>query len=442
MLADMGKDDPPRSRREGDDRSPAERPAADPSGSLLEFLVDATRDLNSTLHLDEVFRRVAARIRPHVDFHLFCVLLWNEGTRRLEHRSAIRKGQEIEVEGGLQLGYGISGMAALNRRPYRVGDVTRDDTYVRFPHEGLAIRSGLAIPLVLKDRLIGVLDLESEEPDAFTAEHEQILTAVASHIAVAVDNARLYEQVEAQERHLRRDLAAAREVQNSLLPDRAPRVNGATIGTAYLPADQLGGDFFEFVPLSEGRLGVAVGDVSGKGTPAALYASLAVGMLRGLILESPGGPSAVLGHLNARLHPRMAEGRFVALAYAVFDGAERTLDLAGAGFPQPVLVRDGSLERIRVRGLPLGLFPDARYDELRVRLQPGDVVAFLSDGLQEAIDGSDREFGDRFFEDVAKALARLPAQDIAAGFLRANTAYAGEDEERPDDRAVVVLKVS
>jgi sigma-B regulation protein RsbU (phosphoserine phosphatase) len=409
---------------------------------VLRLLVQSAEDLTSTLRLEEVLRRVAARVRPLVDFHVFCVLVWNERTRLLEHKTAVCMGKEIKVEGSLRLGQGVSGTAAALRRSLLVPDVSRDERYVRFGQDEVEIRSALAIPLEVKGRLVGVLNLESAEPCAYTAQHEQFLTALASQIAVAVENARLYEALEAQERRLHREIAAAREIQNSLLPATGPETPGATIGTAYLPAAELGGDFFEFTPLPDGRLAVAIGDVSGKGVAAALYASTAVGMLRGQVLERPVAASQMLGHLNDQLHRRMADGRFIALIYAIWDGARRTLDLANAGFTQPILIRGGTLERIRVRGLPLGLFPWARYDETQVHLQSGDVVAFLSDGLQEAIDGQDCEFSERFLGDVARALAGLRAPEIAAGFLRANTAYAGEGEEHPDDRAVVVLKIS
>jgi sigma-B regulation protein RsbU (phosphoserine phosphatase) len=410
--------------------------------SVLELLTRSAEDFNSSLRLEEVLKRVSARVQALVDHQLFCVLLWNEAEQLLEHGEVICFGEPVRVDGGVRLGTGITGTAALERRAIREPDVSKSRAYVpfRIPDDG--IRSEIAVPLVVKGRLVGVLDLESTERDAFSAEHEQILTALASTIAVALDNARLYEKIYAQEQRLERDLAAAREVQKCLLAERPQRVAGISVGTAYLPAAALGGDFYEFVPLGDERLAVAVGDVSGKGTPAALLASLTVGMLRGLLLERTSHPAEMLERLNAQLEPRTSESRFVALAIAVVDGKERKLELANAGFTQPVLVRRGAVDRLKARGLPLGLFPQTRYDALTIDLERLDVLAFLSDGLQEAIDGENREFGQRFLADVCRALAGLPPRDIAQGLLRSNTAYAGDREERPDDRAVVVLKVT
>jgi sigma-B regulation protein RsbU (phosphoserine phosphatase) len=409
--------------------------------SLVELLARSAQELNSSLRLEDVLRRVAERIRPLVDYQLFCIMLWNPDARLLEHSYSTCFGRHVTVEGGLPLGKGVTGTAAERRQPVRVPDVTACPFYVKFRHPEVEIRSELAIPLVVRDRLIGVLDLESTRLDAFSEDHERVLTGLGALVAVALENARLYETVLGQEQRHQRDLAAAREVQKSLLPETAPVVRGISVGTAYLPAAALGGDFYEFVPLGDDRLAVAIGDVSGKGTPAALLASLTVGLIRGRMLEDAAEPAEMLRHLNAQIHRRIAGGRFVALSFGIVDASSRTLRVANAGFTQPLLLRRGAMRRIKICGLPLGLFPDARYDGIELNLEPGDVVALLSDGLQEAIDGENREFGERFLGDVVRALAGLPAPDIALGLLRANTAFAGDREERPDDRAVVVLKV-
>lgn len=409
--------------------------------ALLRFLVQSAADLNSSLQLDEVLRRVAGRIKPLIDFDLFCVLLWNERTRVLDHRFALCQGRQHEIADRLSLGRGISGTCALHRSSLRVADVRTHPAYVRHPLPEGEIRSEMAVPLLLKDRLIGVLNLESTRLDAFTEDHEQVLGALASHVAIAVENARLYERLLDQERRLQLDLVTAREIQKSLLSPTIPWLTSVEIGTAYLPASTLGGDFYDFLALGGEKVAVVVGDVAGKGTPAALYGSLAVGTMRGQIVEQACGPAETLRQLNEQLHRPSIDNRFVALAFGIFNGRDRSLTLANAGFTQPIHVRDGYLERVPVRGVPLGMFPNIDYEELRLELRPGDVVAFVSDGLQESIDGQGEQFGDRFLEEVLEALASVSAPQIAQGLIRASTAYAGEDEVRPDDRSVVTLKV-
>jgi sigma-B regulation protein RsbU (phosphoserine phosphatase) len=423
---------------------PESLPAAKRSGietSVLRFLVDSAEDLNSSLELDTVFEKVADRIRSVVDTQLFCVMLWNEDTRLLEHSFSLCFGEQVDLEGGFALGTGISGTCAAERRPIRVADVRCHESYVRHRHPEVEIRSEMAVPLILKERLIGVIDLESTEPNAFTQEHEQMLTALASHVAIAVENARLYERVKTQERMLHQDVTTAREIQKSLLSRSRPHLDRLDIGTSYLPVNDLGGDFYDFLPLSDDRLAFAVGDVAGKGTPAALYGSLAVGMLRGHVLRDPVRPAKMLQRLNAQLHLPRVDNRFVAMVYGMFDSRDLTLALANGGFTRPMLLRKGRLERLQVRGVPLGLLLGVSYDEIEVSMQSGDIVAFVSDGLQEAIDGQGQQFGDRFLSDVLEALSTVSAQQIADGLIRASTAFAGDDEQNADDRSVVILKI-
>ncbi len=421
--------------------SSSDRPGAAGDERLLRFLVRAAQDLNSSLELEVVLAKIADRITRLIDCQLFCVLLWNERTRMLESRYSVCNGEPAKWEAGFPLGKGVSGHCARTRSPVRIADVREDPRYLRVRHPEVEVRSELAVPLLCQDRLVGVLDLESVEPDAFNEEHEQLVMALASHIAIALENARLYDRMVREDRRLQQDLATAAEVQKSLLSTAAPRVPGLDVGTAYLPAQSLGGDFFDFLPLPDRRLLIAIGDVAGKGAPAALYGSWAVGMLRGWIVERPWEPATMLERLNRVLFRPNLANRFVALTFGVFDPRDRSLRLANGGFTEPILMRRGVVERLPVRGLPVGLMPDARFREHRVLLEPGDVVAFVSDGLQEAINEQPRQFGEGFLEDVLRALEGVTARQVAEGLMRASTAYAGENERRPDDRSVVVLRV-
>ena len=265
---------------------------------------------------------------------------------------------------------------------------------------------------------------------------------MASHVATAVENARLYERLRRDERRHEQDLATARDVQNGLLPRTGPRTKGLELGTAYLPATGIGGDFFDFLSYGDGRLAVAAADVAGKGTPAALYGSLAVGIMRGQVVERTCEPAEMLERMNEQLGRQSIINRFVAMSYAVFDPSRRRMSVANAGFSRPIRLRGGGSESIDVRGIPLGLFPDTRYDVADFDLQPRDVWVFCSDGLQEAVNGVGEQFGGDDLEDILRSLSDASAQQIADGVLRASTAYAGgEYEEHPDDRSVVVVKV-
>ncbi len=406
--------------------------------SATRFLADSARDLNSSLDLDELFAKISRRVHLLIDCQLFCVLLWNEDTELLEHSYSLRYGEHVHQEGGFPLGYGLGGSAAALRRPIRVPDVRQDPRYVRFRHAEVTIRSELVVPLIVKDRLIGVLDLESTELDAFSEEHEQMIGALASHVAIALENARLYGKVRANEKRLEEDLATAREIQKGLLPTAAPELPGVEVGAAFVASSELSGDFYDFLPYGDGRLGVAIGDVAGKSTPAALYGALAVGILRGHALHHRSDPAETLRHLNEQLRVSPIPHRFAAMVFAVYDGADRSLTVANSGVPQPLLVRAGEARPIDVRGLPLGSLDDADYRQVRLVLTPGDVVAFTSDGLEECCDAAGERLGTGRLKQVLEDAASRPAQEIAGALIAASDRWTAG--AAGDDRTVVVVR--
>jgi phosphoserine phosphatase RsbU/P len=307
----------------------------------------------------------------------------------------------------------------------------------------VAVRSELVVPLLMQDRLIGVLDLESAETHAFTAEHERMLATLASYVAIALENARLYEEALQTERRLHDDLSTAREIQRQLLPSGAREVPGLDLAAGYCSARELGGDFYDFLPYGKGRLAVALGDVSGKGTAAALFGSLAIGTMREHIVEHPCPPPEMLALLNRRLHGARLDTRFIAMAFAVYDAGERRLTLANAGAPYPVLLRDRQVQQIRIAGVPLGLFPDTEYDQVTVDLRPGDVVLFASDGILESEDARQVQFGMTRLSAILKNLSpQHSASEICDLVLDATDVYSGGGFTPADDRTLLVLRVT
>jgi phosphoserine phosphatase RsbU/P len=408
--------------------------------NTLSLLYDVSREITSILDREELLRRVAQRIRRLVNYHVFSVMLWNEKTQHLESAFSLRYGNTIPSRLRLPLHQGLTGTAAGERRTLRVNDTLEDPRYVKCD-VGFDTRSELVVPLLLQDRLVGVLDLESTEANAFTAEHERMLATLGSYIAIALENARLYEEARETERRLQTDLSTAREIQRGLLPTGAREVPGLELAAAYEPALELGGDFYDFLPYGQGRLAMVLGDVSGKGTAAALFASLAIGIVREHVVEHPCSPAEMLTMLNTRLHSAHFDSRFVATLFSVYDASTRQLTIANGGGPYPLLVRDGAVQSIRVAGVPLGLFPDTSYDEVIIALVPGDTVLFASDGILESFNAEQEEFGpDRLNAVLAGLSPSQSARDIAAQILAATDDYSGAGVIPSDDRTLLVLR--
>src|SRR6266446_2584542 len=410
--------------------------------NTLALLYEVSREVTSILDREELLRRVAERIKKIVKYDVFSVMLWDEQTRHLESIFAMCCGDSISARLRVPLHKGLTGTAAGERRVLRINDVTNDSRYIRCD-TGVEARSELVVPLLMQDRLIGVLDLESAAPHAFTLEHERMLTTLGSYIAIALENARLYEEARENERQLRHDLDTAREIQRQLLPTGAREVPGLDLAAGYCSARELGGDFYDFLPYGKGRLAVALGDVSGKGTAAALFGSLAIGIMREHIVEHPCPPPQMLALLNRRLHGARLDSRFIAMAFAVYDAGERRLTLANAGGPYPLLVRKGQVQAIRLEGVPLGLIPDTQYDEVTVDLRPGDIVLFASDGILESENTEQVEFGIARLTAILESVSpQQSASEICDLVLNATDAYAGGGFAPADDRTLLLLRLT
>jgi sigma-B regulation protein RsbU (phosphoserine phosphatase) len=320
--------------------------------------------------------------------------------------------------------------------------VSKDARYIKVVDD---VRSELAIPMLLKDRCVGVFDLESPELNAFDSRHVEIMTLLASQAAVAVENARLYETVLANELRLEKELTFAQRVQAALLPAGLPkRMRSVEVSGRFDPARELGGDFHDFLTPEPNSLVVAVGDVSGKGVPAALYGAFAGELVRGRTfrrryLPERSSPASVLSSINTILHERRLEEYYCTLCYAIFDLKRRSVVLANSGLPYPIRCGADRCGEIEMPGVPLGSFPGSTYDEVTFALTPGDVFAFCTDGITEAMDAAGREFGTERLTEVIRAHASLSAAGIVDAIFDAAVFFRG-DAPQNDDMTAVVLK--
>ena len=431
--------------------APTPRVAANPSApppflsnpeeaKALTLLYDISRELTSILDREALLRGIAEHVKKIVDYHVFTVMLWNEQTQLLEGVFAMHYEDTIASRFRVPLGEGITGTAAANRLPIRIPDVKLEPRYIHC-ETSRGVRSELVVPLLLQDRLIGVLDLESTEPRAFTEQHERLISALSPFIAIALENSRLYQEARQNEQRLLAELDTAREIQRQLLPRGAREVPGLDIAASYVPARELGGDFYDFLPYGNGRLALVLGDVSGKGTPAALYGSLAIGILREHVVEHPCPPAEMLQMLNARLYAARLDARFVAMLFALYDASTRQITFASAGAPHPLLVRNGKVEELIIEGVPLGLLPEIEYEILKLDLLPGDLLVFASDGIVESENPQHEEFGG---ERLSAILANVPlsesVEDVSGAILLATDKFSGSAPPH-DDRTLLVLRV-
>jgi phosphoserine phosphatase RsbU/P len=335
---------------------------------------------------------------------------------------------------GLRLKIGQQGMvgyvASTGQMRY-APDVRKDDYYIRCEHDTL---SEVAIPLHVGQLLIGVFTASHPELDAFPRQQLRILQALCDHVAVAVNNARRFQSERAERETMSREAQEARLMQQALLPKSSPYIPGFVISGLCVPVSAVGGDWYDFIPFCDGRWGIVLADVSGKGTAAALLMSATRGMLRSLA-EACSTPSEVLTKLNHLLVEDFPAGKFVTLVYAVLDPALRTLTFANAGHLHPLFIDHNGAQFLDTeRGLPLGL-SCGDYSETTVALSPGSRLVFYSDGITEAEDASEQEYG---LERLAQHAATSDAS--AVSIVDDVRAYANGAGVR-DDATVVFVGV-
>jgi sigma-B regulation protein RsbU (phosphoserine phosphatase) len=403
---------------------------------ILLLLNEIARELTSILNLDELLGRIAELVRRLIDYQMFSILLLDASGEKLQHRFSLRFNENIVLKHEIPLGRGLVGAAAESKEAVLVPDVTKDPRYIEAnPETG----SELVVPLIYKGKVIGVLDMEHTRRGFFTEDHARTMSTLAAQIAIAVENARLYEEIERQERRLERDLALARELQGRLLPQTRPKLSHLDVAAKFVPARAIGGDLYDFIPYSMSRLGIVIGDVSGKGAPAAIYAALVSGIIRSHAPIEP-TPAEMLSAVNLSLAERRIEAQFVSIIYAVWDDEHRTLTVANSGLPRPVYVHGGKNEVIEATGLPLGLFDEADYDEFKFRMKPGDMFVFFSDGILDARNRKGELFGRTRVERIIAECAGKSADCVVEALFKASAEHSA-GVEAFDDQTVVAIKV-
>ena len=402
----------------------------------LLLLNEVARETSSILDVEELLRHAAEQIKRVIDYQILSLMLYDEKQKVFRHRIDVKHGQHVQGKLRVAVSEGIVGAAAVLRAPVRVPDVSADPRDLMVNPEP---RSELAIPMIHQGKVIGVLDLESPQLDYFTEDHVQTLSILAANLAVALENARLYEKLARDEARLERDLQAAKRIQGALLQPVPSEDYGLDMAARYLSAREVCGDLYEFLRYGPQQLGIALGDVSGKGTAAALYGAVAIGIMRSLAPQKL-QPADILKQMNQIVGERRIEGRFMTACFATWQKGKRKLRVANAGQSQPLLYKDGRCEKIELTGFPLGIFEDVSYDEWNGVLEPGNILVFHSDGIAETANAEGQFYGTEKLRKLIETHHEIQAAELADLILRDVDAFT-QSAPLSDDRTLVIAKV-
>jgi sigma-B regulation protein RsbU (phosphoserine phosphatase) len=402
----------------------------------LLLLSEVGRETSAILDVEELLRRAAEQTKRVIDYQILSIMLYDEEQKVFRHRVDVKHGQSVQGRLRATTSEGIVGAAATLKEPVLVPDVTVDARYVMVNPE---TRSELAIPMMHQGKVIGVLDLESPIPNYFTEDHVQTLSILAANLAVSLENARLYEQLAKEEARLERDLQAAKRIQGALLRPVPTEDYGVDIAARYLSAREVCGDLYDFLRYGPQQLGIALGDVSGKGTAAALYGAVAIGIMRSLAPQKL-QPAEMLKQMNQLVGERRIEGRFMTACFATWQKGRQKLRVANAGQSQPLLYKDHRCGKIELTGFPLGIYEDVAYDEWGVTLEGGNILIFHSDGITETTNSEGQFFGTARLRELIEKHHDLPAAELADNIL-SEVDWFSRSAPLSDDRTLVVMKV-
>jgi len=398
----------------------------------LLLLQRVAQRINSILDLDLLLEEVVSDVAETFGYSRSGVLLKDEETNELVIVAVRGWTVNYHVKGDrFKIGeYGMVGHVGFTEETYYSPDVTIDP-YYQVSEE--STRSELDIPLKIRGRLIGVFNFQHQEKNAFTDSRIQLLEALAGHVATAIENARLFGNERKEKDRMISELNEARSVQLSLFPALTPDISGFEISGLCIPCREVGGDWFDYIPLPDGKLGLVLGDVSGKGTGAALLMSSARSIIR-MFAEQGLSPAEVLLNVNRILVTDLPRTRFVTMIYAIIDSASKSIVFSNAGHLPPIFIDSNDLRFLDSdSGLPLGI-QEGTFTEQRVEMSSGSRLLLYSDGITEAMNSVSEEYGDKRH----KEHMNNPAASIQSLLDNVTTFLNGFPAS--DDMTVVMIK--
>jgi sigma-B regulation protein RsbU (phosphoserine phosphatase) len=405
----------------------------------LKVLNEIATAISSTLSLEQVMELMIKKCIKHLKAEQCAIMLLDPEDKDRPFHTMIRKADTSRVMLPYRLDTQMMGWMLKHRKPLLINDLS-DFKQIRLAPAGSGgIKSVLAAPLLLRGHVTGSLNVFNKQgPDGFTEADMRLLAIIATESAQVIENARLYEE----ERSLLRmqdEMKMAHKIQAELLPRTPPAIVGYDIAGMSIPAKLVGGDYFDFIRIDEHRLGLCLGDVSGKGMPAALLMANVQATLRSQAL-SCASPCECLARSNDLLLASTDLERYATLFYGVLDTREHTIDYCNAGHNPPFVFRTGGeRERLKIGGTVVGCFGATDYEDARVAIHPGDVLVIYSDGVTEARNDREEEFGESRVADLVTSSIDDPAESLLLKLVETVRAH-GVQAAPGDDVTVVVVK--
>jgi sigma-B regulation protein RsbU (phosphoserine phosphatase) len=403
-------------------------------------LMQISMKLSSASDIPDVLKAILESLRHVVRFSAAGIFIYNSDEQRIEvdmmegYEGANRAKLNQKFTEGVQEGKGIVAHVIFSGEELYVPDVSRDARYIQVRG---TTRAEVAVPIKVRDELIGVFNLESDDIDAFSDHDRRLLATFAAHAGVALDRARTA-SLRRQSSRIQEEVKLARNIQQTFLPKHMPSFVPYDLGGMNFPSSEVGGDYFDFIPMTDSDLGVVIGDVSGHGVPAALMMANFRAAMR-IEAKSNYAIPIILGKVNDYLYETNRPEDFVTAFYGVLDRRHHVFTYANAGHNPPFLIRrNDELIKLADGGLVLGAFPHVEYAQVRLHMEPGDVVVFYTDGVTESKNDAGEEFGEERLIELTKRYRDLTALEIARRLCHEVHRYQADTLQ--DDLTLSILK--
>lgn len=405
----------------------------------LSVLNDISTAVSTTHDLDQVIELIVHECVNHLNVEQGAIMLLDQNETDDKFHTIIR---EFETETDIipyHFGVQLSGWMVKNQKPLLINDVPSDDRFTNLSDDEFPIKSILSAPLKTKGRLIGVLNVFNKiSEDGFTLDDQRILSIIATQSAQVVENARLYDEEQSLKK-IEEELKIANDIQTRLLPKTNPQINGFDIASKSVPAKEVGGDYYDFIQIDENNIVICLGDISGKGMPAALLMANLQATLRGQALFTSSAGEC-LTRANKLLYHSTDRQNYATLFYGILDSSNDTFRFSNAGHNPPILMNsDKKVISLTKGGTVLGFMEDFQFEEDSVNLKKGDTIIIYSDGINEAFNIDDEEYGEENLLSIIKDSLTLDAEKIIENVFESVRSHV-QDAPQSDDITIVVIK--
>jgi sigma-B regulation protein RsbU (phosphoserine phosphatase) len=404
----------------------------------LSVLNEIATTISSTQSLEQIIDKIVEKCVKHLHVQQALVNLLDEKAKVQQLNTMVRRVDTSAVI-PLRLDTELTGWMIKNQKPLLSNDLRSDQRFSLSKTEEAGIRSVLSAPMCLKGHIIGLITcFNKKSVEGFDTEDQRLLSIIATQSAQTIENARLREK-EQDLLRMEEEFRLAHDIQTGLLPKSSPYIRGYDITGISLPARIVGGDYFDYIQINTYQYAFCLGDISGKGLPAAVLMANLQATIRGLVLSDP-LPDRCLAHANTLMYRNTAPSKFATFFYGTLNFNTHLLTYGNAGHNRPILISgSGEIRTLQTAGLALGFLELTSYTSETVTFKRGDSLIVYSDGVTEAMNPANDEFGEERLFDLVKANCKLTAQEMERRIIHAVQEHSHR-QLQSDDITLMILK--